>query len=46
MVLKINSLVIFPHLLTSVAKLGGKGGSSNTSGSLGLLLLTILVVLK
>ena len=37
---------IFPHLLMSVAELDGKGGSSNTSGSLGLLLLTVVVVLK
>lgn len=46
MVLQINSLAIFPHLLISVAELSGKGESSNTSGSLGLLLLTILVALK
>ena len=37
---------IFPHLLMSVAELDGKGESSNTSGSLGLLLLTVVVELK
>ena len=37
---------IFAHLLSSVTALDGKGGSSNTSGSLGLLLLTGTAELK
>ena len=37
---------IFAHLLSSVTALDGRGGSSNTSGSLGLLLLTGTAELK
>ena len=37
---------IFAHLLASVTALDGRGGSSNTSGSLGLLLLTGTAELK
>ena len=37
---------IFAHLLSSVTVLDGRGGSSNTSGSLGLLLLTGTAELK
>ena len=37
---------IFAHLLVSKTALDGRGGSSNTSGSLGLLLLTGTAELK
>ena len=37
---------IFANLLASVTALDGRGGSSNTSGSLGLLLLTGTAELK
>lgn len=37
---------IFAHLFASVTALDGRGGSSNTSGSLGLLLLTGTAELK
>lgn len=37
---------IFAHLLASVTALDDRGGSSNTSGSLGLLLLTGTAELK
>lgn len=37
---------IFAHLFASVTALEGRGGSSNTSGSLGLLLLTGTAELK